>query len=212
MLVSAQCQADVGFVVDVSGSLYHNFTDEMSFIKQLADVLGVSEGGVHAGIVLYSDTAAMAIPFSTGRTAIGFKSTVDALVCKGGKTRIDYGLNVAWDELFQTSNGMRESVPKAVIVLTDGECNPTCEWRDSPPGRRFREAGIRVIVVAIGTAVNKGELMPLVADSSDFYNAIDFRELVTTAFVTSIIRCADLQRKRFIPFINNSYNLQNPKT
>ena len=163
----------------------------------MADVLGLSEGGVHAGVVEYSDTAQMAIPFSAGKNNMGFKKAVDALVCPGGKTRIDYGLNVAWDELFQESNGMRASVPKAVIVMTDGECNPTCEWRDSPPGRRFREAGYRVIVVAIGTAVNKGELMPLVADSSDFHNALDFKELVTTAFTTSIFHCSDLQRKTY---------------
>ena len=86
----------------------------------MAEKLGVSATGVYASVALFASTATLQIPFSDCHTIASFKSAVDTLPFSSGGTRIDRGLDVAFNEMFQVRNGMRRSVPKAVVVITDG--------------------------------------------------------------------------------------------
>ena len=182
---------DVGFVVDVSGSVGSHYPEEQAFVKQFARSMGVSKNGAHASVVQFSNQAWLEIPFMDDTTT--FTTAVDALNLNGGTTRIDKGLDVAFTEMFQTANGMREECSKLVVVMTDGENNEPLAPMDA--AKRFHDAGIRVVVVGIGQNVDTDELLSLVEVDSDLHQAQDFDELISDSFVDSLVQCEELSRK-----------------
>ena len=182
--------ADVGFVLDVSGSIGSEYLLERDFVKQLAKKMGIWANGVHASVVQFSSSAYLKIPFMDDIT--DFTSEVHTLYEKTepyGNTRIDKGLDVAFDEMFQTSNGMRPfgECNKVVIVMTDGQN----DYPNMLIGKtdRFHEAGIRVVVIGVGSQVDNDELLRLVKFHNNFYQAKDFDELLSDSFLANLAAC-----------------------
>ena len=158
--------------------------------------MGVSRNGVHASIVLFSSTAALEVPFLDNIT--NFISAVDALDDIGdwiGTTRIDKGLDVAFNKMFQTANGMRpyKQCNKVVIVMTYGVSTQPHAPTDA--AKMFHDAGIRVVVVGIGNRINRDELLSMVKVDSDFYTAHDFDQLASDSFVANVVVCKKLSSK-----------------
>lgn len=166
-------------------------------MKNIATKLKVSSKGAHVSLVQFSTDAVLEIPFSDDITQ--FTSKVDALAGDGfggGGTSIDTGLDLAFDKMFQTANGMRAAsvkCRKTVIVLTDGENNTPLEPMDA--AKQFHDARIRVVVIGIGLKVNKAELRSLVELDSDLHIAKDFDQLTSNHFVNGIVDCEELSRK-----------------
>ena len=209
---------DLGFVVDSSSSLgwqknssgdwlYHKdggyFNDEKKFIKQMATNLELSISGVHASVVQFSTTPKLEVKFVDGDDITKFTTKVDAIPWMKQFTRIDLALDLAYNEMFQTRNGMRseENCHKVVIVMTDGKNeNPAA---DGPAPalselttKRFHDDGIKVIVIGIGKGVDKEELEKLVKTKSNYHGAQDFTELVTDKFMKSDVDCEKLTGKQ----------------
>ena len=152
--------------------------------------MGVWVNGVHVSVVQFSSNAYLEIPFMDDITE--FTSAVETLYMESkpyGSTRIDKALDVAFDEMFQTDNGMRPfgECNKAVILLTDGQN----DYANLLIGKtdRFHDAGIRVVAIGIGSTVDNDELLRLVKFDSNFYQAKDFDELMSDSFVGSIAAC-----------------------
>ena len=155
--------------------------------------MGISKNGVHASVVLFSDNAELEIQFLDDID--DFVSAVDALDDIGGSTRIDRGLDVAFNKMFQTTNGMRPygQCNKVVVLMTDGVNSQPFALVDAV--KRFHHAGIKVVVVGIGNKINTTELLSLVKVHSDFYMAQDFDKLASDSFVNSIVVCEKLPSK-----------------
>ena len=190
-------KADVGFIVDVSGSVSSYYSDEQKFVKELAAALNLAPSGSRAGVVQFSSSAKLHIKFSDHDNINDFKTAVDALPNTGGGTRIDKGMDVAFTEMFKAKNGMRGAdVPKVAIVMTDGCNNKPLEPMDA--AKKFRDANIRVIVVAIGNDIKRAELLSLVEVDTDLHLAKDFAQLVSQSFIDSVTsNCTIIQRKSF---------------
>ena len=179
--------ADVGFVVDSSGSLRNDYGKEKTFVKSLADKLGISSTGSHAGIVLFSDRAEVKMKFSEKNDAVEFKRTVDELPLFGKTTRIDKALQLAHGTLFRPENGLRTDVPQLLIVLTDGaQTNAADAVAPSEAILPFHESGIKVVVIGVGSGVKKDELSSMVKSKDDLYLAKDFSQLISSQFIDNI--------------------------
>ena len=175
----------------MSGSLSweDKYLLEMDFVKKLAKKMGIWANGVHASVVHFSSNAYLTIPFMDDISE--FTSEIDrtAQWTAYGSTRIDKGLDVAFDQMFQTSNGMRPfgECNKVVILMTDGQN----DYPNMLIGKtdRFHEAGIRVVAIGIGRYADNDELLSLVKEDSNFYQAEDFEELLSDSFLGSIAAC-----------------------
>ena len=180
---------DVGFVVDVSGSVGSNYPQVQTFLKDLARSIGVSTNGAHVSVVQFASNATLEIAFLDDIAT--FISRVDALKGTMYQTRIDIGLDVALDEMFQPANGMRpyDECSKVAIVMTDG--TNTDPWAPMDYAKKFRDARIRVVAIGIGNRVNEDELRPLVEVDSDFLLAEDFHDLISDSFLESTAICQD---------------------
>lgn len=179
--------ADIGFVIDSSGSLRRNYGKEKAFVKTLSDSFGISADGSRAGIVTFSYNAELSAKLSDYKTGSEFKNAVDRLKFMGYTTRIDKALKVAKDELFSKSNGARERVAKILIILTDG-----AQTRDSDAvdpwtiAETIRNSGVSVIVVGIGSKVKTSELARIAGDKSRLFLAKNFDHLNSAAFLKKL--------------------------
>lgn len=186
--------ADIGFIVDSSGSLRREYGKEKDFVKLVASSLDISPTGSHAGVVLFSYNAELSIKFSDHTNVKDFNSAVEGLALMGSTTRIDKALTLAFDSMFNEKNGMRVRVPKVLILLTDGAQTQDADAVvPSQVVNRFHDAGIKVIVIGIGSGVKPDELKTMVKSSSNLYLAANFDQLKSGKFVKDIIGSTCLQ-------------------
>ena len=142
---SMSFQSDVGFVMDVSGSVAKHWKTEQAFVKKIAERINISPNGSHAAVSIFSSEGSIWVmdngkwiieknphaelkikfseytTFSNPDTPLNsFEEGIMALPYWGGMTRIDKALGLARDEMFHESNGMRPDIPKTLVFITDG--------------------------------------------------------------------------------------------
>lgn len=171
--------------MDVSSSVKNHWEDEKSFVKKLLDHIIISPHGGHVSVTTFANRAKLMIKFSDHEDASSFETALDALPYWGSTTKIDLGIEVALQEMFKESNGMRSDVTKTMVLITDGQQTGVDfdSWR-----KKFNAARIRVLVVGVGN-VRKIDLKHLLSDDADFYIAKDFDQLLTPSFMKSIKLC-----------------------
>ena len=186
---------EVGFVMDVSGSVGDHWDDEKTFVKKLAQAIKISPEGGHAAVTIFSSAvynvhpdAELMIKFSDHTTLNSFEDAVDALPYWKGGTRINKGLDVARKEMFQESNGMRPTAPKTLVLITDGE-QKNVDY--AAYAKFFHDENIRVIVIGVGN-VRQDHLLKLVKVDSDLHVAKDFDALLKDSFIEDITICSGM--------------------
>lgn len=75
-------------------------------------------------------------------------------------------LRTAVDDVFTTGNGDRNDIPDVIIVISDGQSNINRQGTQVE-AQRARDAGIRVISVAMGVDVEMGEMNGIATDPDD---------------------------------------------
>ena len=184
-------EKDVGFLLDVSGSVGRHWQDEQSFVKRLAKEIFISPAGGHAAVTIFSSKnnyhpdAQLMIKFSDHTTLKGFEDAVDALPYWSGGTRINKGLEEARDEMFRESNGMRPTAHTTLVLITDGN-QAGVDHKDM--AKFFHDENIRVIVIGVGN-VNTADLLDLVKVERDFHLAENFEALLRDPFIRNITIC-----------------------
>ncbi len=178
---------DVGFIVDSSGSLRRQYGKEKEFVKALADTFSISKDGSRGGVITFSWNAELSVKFSDYESASDFNKAVDGLPLFGHTTRIDKALLLARDELLKAKNGARANVPKLLVLLTDGAQTADADAVD--PGdiaAEIRQSGVKLVVIGIGKKVDSKELLHMAGEKSNLYQASNFDELKSSAFVESV--------------------------
>ena len=188
-------------MIDTSASLYRQHSKQKDFIKSVINGLQISPTGNHAGAVVFSKNAKLSIKFSDHSSSNAFNKAVDQLPLLGSTTRIDRALVTAYNGLFTMGNGMRADASRILILLTDGEQSKDID--SIPPYDAivpFHEEGVHVIVIGIGSKINKDQLARIVKDKMNLYFAKDFDELKSQAFVHNITvaSCKPLGTNRYL--------------
>ena len=186
------CHSDIGFVLDASESLQNElcpgcYSDEKNFVIKATQRLDFSLSGAHSSVALYNEQAQLWIPFSETKTQAEFHKLVSELPFQGtGPSRVDEGLQVAYDEMFQTSNGMRVSNPKTLVLITDGNQLGIdyLEWRT-----KFSNAKIRLVVIGVGSEVSGEDLLDLAHNTTDLHFVEKFSDLLNDEFIDKISIC-----------------------
>lgn len=187
------CQiiADIGIVVDSSGSLRREFHKEVQFVKDLAKKLTVSEDGVNIGVVTFSYYAQLTIKLSANKDTESFVRAAGTIPLMKSQTYIDRALRVSHTELFTEANGDRKDAPNILIVLTDGK--QTKSQYSTPPEKQadiLRKNGVEIIAVGIGRRVDGLELATLTGKPENVLLPKSFDELLTGAFLEKIVKRA----------------------
>lgn len=103
---------DVGFLVDSSNSV--NWQKSRKALSIIIDNLDVSQSGTHVGLIPYSSSATVAVPFPTVETQPYnpdvAKNLINSVVpLRGAKSRVDRAFQIANDVLFAPRNASRRA-------------------------------------------------------------------------------------------------------
>ena len=159
---------DIVFVVDISGSPENLYGTAMMFIREI----------VH-GVEFRSDTARVALVTYSGEATTLFylnkhtdKNTIlDAMSFprSGGNTNMQEALRKADNDVFNSRNGDRSSVPNRVILLTDG-CSDVQSANTVPMANNLKgNRDTTVHVVAIGDRVDLQEAAQVATSDQEPY-------------------------------------------
>ena len=187
------CKADVGFLIDGSGSITvpeHNWNLIKDLILVVAKDLNITEDGAHVAVAVFSDSATLDIQFSDFTDYHSFEEEVIKLQHPGGGTDTLSGFNIALNQMFDESTGMRADVPKTLIYLTDGVCNAdNCDINEfARLGNLFRNRKIMTIGIGIGEDINDEEITAFV-DESNYYKKKSFNQILTKRFRRGLLLC-----------------------
>lgn len=184
---NCQTVADVGFILDSSGSLRKDYTKEKNFLKAVATKFGVSSMGTRIGVLTFSYFSELSIKLSDHSDISSFNQAVDNIPLMGSTTRIDRALRLAQKEMFSFANGGRAGVPKLLILLTDGSQTQDA-FAEEPRyvAGALRANGINIVVVGIGNAVNKTELKEIAGNWDSVYLPDNFDKLIRD-FVSPVV-------------------------
>ena len=200
--VESKCRivADIGILVDSSGSLGNEFSKEVQFVKQIAKSLTVSSDGVNIGIVTFSYYAFLTIKLSDYKDTDSFIEGTKKIPFRRSQTYIDRALYLARTSLFTEQNGDRKDVPNIVILLTDGKQTES-PLATSPflQADLLRKNGATVLVIGIGRYVNEIELARIAGKPENFIAASSFDELISGQILNQLLgkACAAAPGKDF---------------
>lgn len=134
----SNCKGDIGFLIDGSDSvttgsggwikynssyliqgsindLEYNWDLILNFIMVLANNTGISQNGTRMAVVVFSGTAKLEIKFSDHKSYESFESAVLAIENPSNFTNTLKGFDVALNEMFNESTGMRPNpIPKTL--------------------------------------------------------------------------------------------------
>ena len=154
-------------------------------MKKLVQSIVMSEQGGRAAVTTFSNEAELQIKFSDHTSYSTFETALEAVPYVGSTTKINLGLDVALEQMFKESNGMRADVPQTMVLITDGQ-QTGVDFKQLR--ERFNHERIRTLIIGVGS-VREHDLRLLVNDDADFYKADDFNELLTDEFIKSINFC-----------------------
>ena len=193
-------EVDIGFILDASVSLNADLSREKQYIKRLLKRFEVSKSGARAGLVSFADKATLNIKLSDYDTLDDFADAVSKTTLKNSlnPVRIDKALRAAYTQLFSEKNGARRNAPQLIILLTasghDGQDSVS-----SKDVSAIHEAGIKVIVLGIGSAVNHRQIADIGKNPENIFFLKDFKELSSEEFVkmTSVRACLNTGKTIF---------------
>ena len=191
--VKSSCQvvADVGFILDSSGSLRKDYGKEKQILKAVAATFGISSNKSRAGVVTFSYFSELSIKLSDHSDISSFNKAVDNIPLMGSTTRIDKALRLARKELFSSVNGGRAGVAKLLILLTDGSQTQDAGAEDPKDiADELRADGINILVVGIGNGINQNELTQIAGYPQNMYSASSFDEAIRNDFISSFKKIA----------------------
>ena len=196
--------ADIGILVDSSGSLGSEFYKEKAFIKSLAKELTISSDGVNIGVVTFSYWARLTIKLSQYKDTQSFIEAADRIPFMNSQTYIDRALIWARNYLFTEANGDRKDAPNILILLTDGKQTQS-RWATSPVEKAelLRRDGVTIFSVGIGQGVDEVQLASIAGKLENLFLATSFDNLLSGPFLKQLLSktCASAAGKRSFCFI-----------
>merc|ERR1712066_477305 len=195
--------ADVGIILDSSGSIKNYYRQEKNFLNSIAASFGIGSGKSRASVVTFSKFSVLSIKFSQYDTLAKFQAAVNRIPHMNSVTFMDRALRLAQKEKFTLKNGARPGKAKLLILLTDGAQttyeNRLVSWiprrikrvpvkYEDPAAvvKDLRKDGINVIVVGMGKGVNMPMIEKIAGGSKFAFYANDFKKLATPAFLNDV--------------------------
>ena len=190
LVILPPCKAkiDLGFIMDSSGSLRHEYHKEKDFVKTLAKSFNISPDGSRAGVVTFSLRAKHSIRMKDHTDITSLEAAIDDIPLMGMTTRIDRALRLAQKELFAAENGGRPELHHQVLILlTDGTQTKSAHAeRPEDITDELRKSGIIVIVIGVGHGIHLKELDLMAGGAGKAHTAKSFDELIGSDFVNKI--------------------------
>ena len=194
----SESAVDIVVILDGSDSLSEQEFEKLkTFTKSLVDKYGVSKPGPHFAVVEFSKDPTIAIRLDDHFDAVSLKSAIDNIKPSGSlQVRTDEALTLVVNEVFKPESGGRPSVPKIVVLVTDDESTGDRSLDDV-----YKDAerqGTRILVVTIGSNVDRDDLKKLVPKDDNIIDSPDVDDLENVAKnIVNVIK-TDIKERKYL--------------
>ncbi|CAH1798060.1 unnamed protein product [Owenia fusiformis] len=175
--------ADIGFVVDFSGSLDDTqLRSVLDFTKSLIDLLDIGEDNVRVGFISFTNEVITRFKMNEMYEKAEILAKIDPLLQNRGNrgsTNLAGGLNQLIDDLYAPGNGERDGIIDIAIVITDGKSSP--EFRDALPAAvqkiKNRSGMIQFGIGVKNADFDEAELRSIVTSDAYYFDVEDTASL-----------------------------------
>lgn len=151
-------------MVDGSGSIESqgkgNFQRSKDFIIEIVRSFKISKDDTNVALVLYSKKAQVVFDLDKYHKTDYIVKAIEKMSYPGGGTKTGYALDKVRKEIFKGLKKDRKSVPKVVMVLTDGQSQDDVE----DPAEELRDEGATIISLGVGCCYDDKELKEMASD------------------------------------------------
>ncbi|KAK7142862.1 hypothetical protein R3I94_012270 [Phoxinus phoxinus] len=140
-------KADLVFLIDGSWSIGdESFAKVRQFVFSMIGAFDViSHEGMQVSFVQYSDDAKTEFKLNTYHDKGMVLSALQMVNYRGGNTKTGAALKHVGDKVFISDSGMRRTVPKVLVVVTDGRSQDDVK----KSAAKLQHAGFSVFVVGV---------------------------------------------------------------
>lgn len=141
------CQIDIGFILDESGSIGSlDFQTMLNFVKNVTDKFTIGPKEVEVALLTFDSFASVEFSFGTYNNHADLHSAIDNARYTGGGTNIASGIRLAREAVFR--NASRHGSTKVGLVITDGCSNILDTVREA---QYAKDEGIVLFALGIGS-------------------------------------------------------------
>ena len=155
------------FVVDGSGSIKSqgegNFQRSKDFIIELVRSFKIGKKDTNVALVLYSKKANVVFDLDKYDKVDYIVKAIDKMSYPGGYTKTGYALDKVRSKVFKGLKKDRKSLPKVVLVLTDGKSQDDV----AEPAKKLRDEGAAIISLGVGCCYDDQELKEMASDPDE---------------------------------------------
>ncbi|KAK5916541.1 hypothetical protein CgunFtcFv8_011516 [Champsocephalus gunnari] len=140
-------KADVVFLIDGSWSIGDDsFNKVIQFVQSMTGAFeDISNRGMQVSFVQYSDDAKTEFKLNTYQDKGVVISAIQNVRYRGGNTKTGVALNHVYEKVFTSDSGMRKTVPKVLVVVTDGRSQDDVK----KSAEKLQHSGYSVFVVGV---------------------------------------------------------------
>ncbi|KAF3844687.1 hypothetical protein F7725_007850, partial [Dissostichus mawsoni] len=146
-LHSMGAKADVVFLIDGSWSIGDDsFNKVIQFVQSMTGAFeDISSRGMQVSFVQYSDEAKTEFKLNTYQDKGVVISAIQNVRYRGGNTKTGVALKHVYEKVFTSDSGMRKTVPKVLVVVTDGRSQDDVK----KSAEKLQHSGYSVFVVGV---------------------------------------------------------------
>jgi len=170
---------EIAIILDASTSVTRgNWDETLEFVNKFSEDFDISPTAVHFGIIRFSWTAQLIFGITDKQywNKDIFHRRVSKIRYTYGGTRTDLAIEMAEKKLLCNSCGLRENVPRALIVLTDGKASMIAAPM-SEVTQKLKENGVTIIAIGVGNSIDPDELSEIATDENHVMTLHDYRYL-----------------------------------
>ncbi|XP_069574960.1 collagen alpha-1(XII) chain isoform X2 [Brachyistius frenatus] len=140
-------KADLVFLIDGSWSIGDDsFNKVIQFVTSMTAAFDIiSPGGMQVSFVQYSDDAKTEFKLNTYHDKGIALSALQTVRYRGGNTKTGIALKHVYEKVFTSDSGMRRTVPKVLVVVTDGRSQDDVK----KSAEKLQHSGYSVFVVGV---------------------------------------------------------------
>ena len=154
------------------------------FVSSVVQFNGLSQRGIHAGVVLSSSTAEVSIKLNDFYDTKAFLAAVQSLGHHHSSRSIDKGLFVAYNQLLTTDYGARSDARKVMLILAHGRQDKTKDGIDlRVAAMPLREDNVIMNALGIGRFVDRRELETITGNTESVFTVRNFKLLMRPQFI-----------------------------
>lgn len=187
--VRPDCEADVVFLVDSSGSIRDAGVENWGIIKMFLGDVVRRAGQVHNNfaVVAFSDIVRVDVTLDDNDDIFDI---IDNMHHIAFKTNTPLAIQTMFDEVLVEEAGDRPKVPDVIVLITDGEVNPEYQTGVQAAVDRMVESNAKVLGVAITDQADRDLLLEMTSDELIF-DLEDFSDLESAVNSVSANMCPD---------------------